>query len=764
MKTIACVRFNAFIAASIALVGVAASGVANGQRPKTALLGSPDFHPSAKQPVGWRGDGTGSFPAATPPLEWFRRPIGAFNSIWVLADQPKSEAPKTAAPKTAAPSVTAPKSNAAKPKTTKPSATKPGAVAAESAAGEPLNMGTVREWLVVGPFDAKDHATSLDEISQPDEATMQPAAGQKLNGKPWTVMRVSVANQSQSWSRLTLDLALAYGMDEHQERQNHPGTLEPRVAYACTHLYSAEAGRVRMHIEATKAKAWLNGEPVKVPANPYAPTPVVELHKGWNLLMVKMADNSKNWNMSTLIFPVADGGYETKNIRWMAAMPGPSWSSPIVVGSKIFVNADDCTLVCLNKEDGQTLWTRDMTYYRAIGDEERKDFADLAPKVAQLDALVNSLPEALNAALSVDGSKAEMNKPLQTLIARKRELERDIREGMSKSDKTYRTWGNDRGWTTPTPVSDGKYVYVAYHGGQKGLGCNVVACFDLDGKVVWSHFTGQTGIGEHGTHSTPVLSGNMLVHISGSTIFGYDKTTGKVVWTQKTRGYTVTGASLIALKSGNVDVVFAPQAGIYRTSDGAELWKSNVTAEISTPTVVNGVVCGISDFDNKSEFYEFRLPPLSGSALQPEFLGKAPWKPMTLEMPGQFSNSIIGSPLVNNGLFYIVSEGGALTVVDARTGRTIYTKPLEDLEPRLTWVFRVGVSTGPTLAGKYIHIRDDQSQTIVIAPGPKYQELAKNVLWELQPDGNQQEAQSNPFYEGSRIYYRTQDFLYCIGE
>ena len=136
-----------------------------------------------------------------------------------------------------------------------------------------------------------------------------------------------------------------------------------------------------------------------------------------------------------------------------------------------------------------------------------------------------------------------MNKPLQTLIAHKGELEGDIREGMSKSDKTYRTWGNDRGWTTPTPVSDGKYVYVAYHGGQKGLGCNVVACFDLDGKVVWSHFTGQTGIGEHGTHSTPVLSGNMLVHISGSTIFGYDKTTGKVVWTQKTRGYTVTGGA-----------------------------------------------------------------------------------------------------------------------------------------------------------------------------------------------------------------------------
>ena len=52
----------------------------------------------------------------------------------------------------------------------------------------------------------------------------------------------------------------------------------------------------------------------------------------------------------------------------------------------------------------------------------------------------------------------------------------------------------------------------------------------------------------------------------------------------------------------------------------------------------------------------------------------------------------------------------------------------------------------------------------MIAPGREYRELAKNILWELLPNGHQQEAQSNPYYEGSRIYYRTQGFLYCIGE
>ena len=59
-------------------------------------------------------------------------------------------------------------------------------------------------------------------------------------------------------------------------------------------------------------------------------------------------------------------------------------------------------------------------------------------------------------------------------IKKKIELEREIRDTMSKAEKTYLTWGNDRGWTTATPISDGQNVYVAYYGGQKGLGANVL--------------------------------------------------------------------------------------------------------------------------------------------------------------------------------------------------------------------------------------------------------------------------------------------------
>ncbi len=42
------------------------------QATSTAPLGSARFYPSLERPIGWRGDGTGQYPAATPPTKWSR--------------------------------------------------------------------------------------------------------------------------------------------------------------------------------------------------------------------------------------------------------------------------------------------------------------------------------------------------------------------------------------------------------------------------------------------------------------------------------------------------------------------------------------------------------------------------------------------------------------------------------------------------------------------------------------------------------------------
>jgi len=45
-------------------------------------------------PVGWRGDGTGRFPEARPPLKWSRNPVGRTENILWQAEMP-ADAPSS---------------------------------------------------------------------------------------------------------------------------------------------------------------------------------------------------------------------------------------------------------------------------------------------------------------------------------------------------------------------------------------------------------------------------------------------------------------------------------------------------------------------------------------------------------------------------------------------------------------------------------------------------------------------------------------------
>ena len=58
--------------------------------------------------------------------------------------------------------------------------------------------------------------------------------------------------------------------------------------------------------------------------------------------------------------------------------------------------------------------------------------------------------------------------------------------------------------------------------------------------------------------------------------------------------------------------------------------------------------------------------------------------------------------------------------------------------------------------------------TLVLEPGREYKEVARNTV-ETRIDLNYKQGilegtVSSPFFVGSRIYYRGQRFLYCLGE
>src|SRR6478672_3528212 len=108
------------------------------------LIGFPLL--AAEPTSGWRGNGTGLWPDATPPLEWHRLPLGAMEGMRASAEPPKGK----------------------------------------DAGESPLVLkGLMRDWLVVGPFTVENSLKDIDRDLLGGEANIEPASGQKIGDLAW---------------------------------------------------------------------------------------------------------------------------------------------------------------------------------------------------------------------------------------------------------------------------------------------------------------------------------------------------------------------------------------------------------------------------------------------------------------------------------------------------------------------------------------------------------------------------------------------------
>jgi hypothetical protein len=108
----------------------------------------------------------------------------------------------------------------------------------------------------------------------------------------------------------------------------------------------------------------------------------------------------------------------------------------------------------------------------------------------------------------------------------------------------------------------------------------------------------------------------------------------------------------------------------------------------------------------------------------------------------------LGSPVWHDGLLYTVTGKGIIDVYDAKTGDSIYKQrlPLKDgrLDPSLA------------LAGGKLFVSDNRGATLLVEPGRKFKSLGQNELKE--------ELSSSPTFDGKRVYIRTEENLFCLGE
>jgi outer membrane protein assembly factor BamB len=278
------------------------------------------------------------------------------------------------------------------------------------------------------------------------------------------------------------------------------------------------------------------------------------------------------------------------NVRWIAPLERWSKGSPIVVGNRVFAQADPHVLVCLDAATGKVLWRRASNVLETMDPKLHQESEALHAKF--LEAKAAAAPAL--AALGPDYAArlralAAQGKPLPQAVVDLRGMEHEAHKAygaffghlQQHAKLSSPPWegaysGNYVGYTFATPVTDGRRVFVK-------CGTGVVAAYDLDGNRLWMARTPYLASGAHFCGS-PVLADDLVVIAqiqdpnAGQfsdwlfTLTALDAATGKVRWTGKAHegGRQSSSPVVMRLTNGGEDMTVIVTAGgtVVRAADG----------------------------------------------------------------------------------------------------------------------------------------------------------------------------------------------------
>ncbi|MBM4042353.1 MAG: hypothetical protein FJ290_28000 [Planctomycetes bacterium] len=644
---------------------------------------------------GWRGDGSGKYPDADPPITWSRI-SKAVSGLRYPVENPT-----------------------------------------EVVAGKPMRDGVAREWLVLGPVPLPPEA-KVENDTLPNESDFAPVEGDKVGELAWKKVAADAA---------LLDFAALFG--------KRPSG----VAYAFTNLFSETGGAFRLNLTYVGGvRIVVNGKP----GPPFCARAKITLAKGWNRILLKASPGEQgDWFLIPILHACPPADYEETGIAWKAVLPGahPGFygagmgvGSPVVAGDRLYLLSEPHDLICLRKSDGKVLWLRTNSYLDAATEEERK-----SPTGQEAAAIAVRL-DAINAEL--------LSGPLTAKQCEEKvKLEKELYQAMRQTGNRQYRRGEipDVGYSGFAPVTDGQLVWAWFATG-------VSACYDLDGHRKWIRVDNRPAV-EHGFSSSPILADGKLV-VFMRDLMAFDAKTGAVAWQTPVsphQGLNPAGffhGTPLATAVGGVPVIALGNDSIVRASDGRVVYTP--AGYIGAQCIASPVADAGTLFLATSGSMQFLLHTLPESFSDPLKLATRTMKLDVSAWPKYYMPWHLSSPIVHDGLAYLLNNSGVLTVVDLKTVEVIYQKLL-DLD-HFQWVNEGaarGIGISPVLAGSRIYILGNNGGSVVIEPGRTFKQLAKNKLENAILVGHWAERQerfvANPVPDGKRLYVRGEATLYALG-
>jgi len=295
-------------------------------------------------------------------------------------------------------------------------------------------------------------------------------------------------------------------------------------------------------------------------------------------------------------------------------------------------------------------------------------------------------------------------------------------------------------FASPSPVIEAGRVYV--HFGAYGT-----ACMDTkSGKIIWKR-TDILCEHEVGPGSSPILYQNMLILTMDGTDVQYvealDKRTGKTIW-HTSRGLDFTAKTLDSRKAFTTPVVTkvdgrdliisaGPHAVMaYEPQTGREVWRvlyQGFSAS-ARPVTGNGIIFINTGF-GMSNMMAIRLG------------GSGDNTATAIVWTNKRNMAARSSPLLIDGLLYMINTAGQAKCLDPATGVEIWTQ-------------RVGLETSasPVYIDGKIYTFDQSGLTTVFKPGRTFIKIAENQL----SDG----YMASPAVVDGALYLRSKTYLFKV--
>jgi len=289
-----------------------------------------------------------------------------------------------------------------------------------------------------------------------------------------------------------------------------------------------------------------------------------------------------------------------------------------------------------------------------------------------------------------------------------------------------------------TPATNGKVIVAL-------LGSEGLFAYDTAGKELWRQDLGAISVGladdptyEWGPASSPVIHGNVVIvqndRYRDSFLIAFDLTTGKELWRSGRNELPAWATPLVHESAGTPTIVTNSPRFIrgHDLATGRERWRlqdPQGEVKVSTPVAAGDLAIVTGGYP---------------SAGRPIYAIRA--SDGTLAWQVNRGSPYTSTPLVHEGLIYIVTDNGILSTYQVTDGRRVYQ---QRLSPGAG-----GFSASPVAADGRLYLASEDGKVFVVRTGRTFELLAANDMNEV--------CMATPALSGDLLIIRTQNHLYAL--